>query len=874
MSQLPPAFESALTSGGGTNRRLKPKFIFQIGGLPSAFAYSPDPIDLDDFWDEPDSRAFTKPFALKPFIKIDPTTGYPSQLSLSGSELDILEGRADMGTLNIELVDIDGELTELQGIRRKNDQRRLKVSIGKWKTTIEVDDAFGLGPAPGEVSVIYINQETLKITGKSGNILTVVRGWYRSVPGHHDGDDKYGLGHGSVITTYPRSINERPVWLWYGFDTDKLSNCVLLFSGEIRDYANGGVDATVALKCEDGQARLKKPLFWNMFEGWYDNPSIRGNNHPSFEIRPWSATAMMVDYNNPNSESYFIYNLPENFKHTQSGTQFTAVVGSYLMRFEVATVALGELAWGFGNLLVWMRAQEYSWSRSWLREWREAHRGMPAQTLESSVYPVVLISARRSIPGQTTLEDDLPWLWDYDGGAIDGYHPLLYLLQILTSTGAASAPPDVPRNGDFDTLPESWGLGIPEEEVDMDGILALARRTPDLAMRLVVTEVVQDARDWLTKQFLQPFGFYLTLDANGRVSVGTLVPPTSMDLSSAPSIGVNDLVIDPATHQFKQLRGPICEGQSRVASIRFKDTPRIKSGKVVTLLERTITVAEKSESAAFSRSADPIEIEAFGMSSLPDLPLRQSMIIPEEEHRAWFKKEMPTTEEYQNWWTAFQPIKQTGVSYIARLLELYQSRFARPSHKISVKVRPSLWALSLGDFAKVTLPNLANPFTGGRGWSNVLCEVTKRNVDPMTGDIDLELNAYDIAANTTRLLAPSLKVTAWDSDHLVLTVEGNDFSLSPFRDSDSFAIGFPVRIYSSDRMQRTSVVEILSKPDANTITLSATPLMEPSGRPPQTGDIVLFADYSEVLQSMKERWAFRTNPGKLLGNVDPPHNYG
>jgi hypothetical protein len=275
MITLPIAFEEAL---GFDVRDVEVTFILTISGLPTAYVYGSTPIDIDTWWaGQPEN---TKPARILRSFNVDTDTGLPTQLELSDSQLDIINGRSDMGTLNLELIDVDDELVALKGIRNKAGWRRLFDTMEPWQISFTLDSHAGLELG----DILFIDREAMRIDDiDSFGSIIVTRGWYGSRPERHGGDDVYGPGHGAIVTTYPRVINEREARLWCGYNAQKLSDCVPLFHGEIRTYADGGDTAVAALKCEDGQSRLKKPLFKNIFRGWFNNPE----NPPSVGWIPY-----------------------------------------------------------------------------------------------------------------------------------------------------------------------------------------------------------------------------------------------------------------------------------------------------------------------------------------------------------------------------------------------------------------------------------------------------------------------------------------------------------------------------------------------------------------------------------------------------------
>ena len=84
-------------------------------------------------------------------------------------------------------------------------------------------------------------------------------------------------------------------------------------------------------------------------------------------------------------------------------------------------------------------------------------------------------------------------------------HPLDMVRRVLVSTGTAEA------NGEYDTLPETWGFGIPQQYVDMDDIgRHKAFCNPSNDWNFYVRNEQDDGYSWL-ESVLSPGGFFLTM---------------------------------------------------------------------------------------------------------------------------------------------------------------------------------------------------------------------------------------------------------------------------------------------------------------------------------------------------------------------------
>lgn len=131
-------------------------------------------------------------------------------------------------------------------------------------------------------------------------------------------------------------------------------------------------------------------------------------------------------------------------------------------------------------------------------------------------------------------------------------HPLDILLNIWMSTGEAQWSPSVSHtigaNGDYDWLPAHWGLGIPEADIDVAGIIALrdgifaGLRARNFCLGTEAEPV--DAIE-VVKRLLKPLFAFPTYTTAGKLSIGVALDPgpgnadataTAGDIISAPGV--------------------------------------------------------------------------------------------------------------------------------------------------------------------------------------------------------------------------------------------------------------------------------------------------------------------------------------------------
>ena len=167
-----------------------------------------------------------------------------------------------------------------------------------------------------------------------------------------------------------------------------------------------------------------------------------------------------------------------------------------------------------------------------------------------------LVSAK----GATTLTIDTPLttprMGTADVGAstgdlvIGGYyvsgHPFDVVRKILTSTGTRT-------NGTYDTLAESWGLGVPSDWIDdidinewRDEVLQPA--SGSYAWEIAGVTLESDAYSWLSA-LLSSAGMWITC-RQGMITLRAVQPAYGAQVSSGITLTESDLVSTPSVHWY------------------------------------------------------------------------------------------------------------------------------------------------------------------------------------------------------------------------------------------------------------------------------------------------------------------------------------
>lgn len=419
----------------------------------------------------------------------------------------------------------------------------------------------------------------------------------------------------------------------------------------------------------------------------------------------------------------------------------------------------------------------------------------------------------------------------FDGLPVDGVipysHPLEIALAILTSTGAGT-------NGAYDVLPAEWGLSVPESDVNVTQILDLVAENTAPRCRVVVTEPVREAREWLIETLLKPFGYYLTVGVERPITIASLRAPTPDEAQDATPIGINDVVIEGGRIL---IEGPTMENTAVLGAIAVSYHPTLVDGKVEFAGEARVGVIGAGDAGAW-QSAPDVEIKAWLGVDATGLALDADVI------------------------THFENL---GANMLAR--------FSAPPSILRVTCQMGLVGIAPGKLVSVTLPHLPNASRAARGMTGELFEVWSREVDLARGVVVLELAQTNIVVARTRYLAPACTVAGVDGTYattLTITVEQNDYTPGGgVNDVDAFEVGDAVRLYSEDLAARSEVTTIAAKTPTSVQLAAAVQIGGTID--PTAGCHLMLADYGEVSAAAKQKWAFRASSNGLLGGVDRPH---
>lgn len=344
---------------------------------------------------------------------------------------------------------------------------------------------------------------------------------------------------------------------------------------------------------------------------------------------------------------------------------------------------------------------------------------------------------------------------------VEGYpqaHPLTGALALLTSTGTG-------RNGAFDVLGASWGLGL--DALELDEWTAAIALSPHLAYDHLVlgaggegVDVLRVVQDTL----LRPFGYFLSVTVTGSLSIARLGLPTLANASAAAAASV----VPYPDGSLRLERGLQEQAVEVVATVG--GTPGTGDGRELTLkppdaLTRAVQLGDVRRQRYDLQALSPRRI--FGTRRTTGALV-----------------------------SALASLLSLGLDTVPRL------KVRIGDHNVTGTPAPDMGAwlslASLGPLQDAWLVNAQGERVSDATGAEWIGMVIGRlwDLERHSYELTLLLLAYRTGAYT-RERAPSAVVTSWDLGTLTLTVEPNTFGGSP-SDPETFTPGDQVRISGRD----------------------------------------------------------------------------
>lgn len=738
-----------------------------------------------------DSSWFSGRAAESQFLGVKAWLAKDSLPALPEQRLDMLAATVEGGALEIRIVDVDDSLASYAAVRRSDGWLRLDADLAVGGASTGTTGSTSGWPTAGG-SIAYIGRETVTFSRSSSTLTFGTRGAFRSTASSHDGpsgDDDERTLEGEIVSQYPRFIEGRRVWVYAGHGASAETDCACLWSGVIEETRfEAGTHRTWVLSCSNGFAEINQPVLGDL--GSFGLPQTLAE--------PWR----------------FIVSSRDPGDHVETNMTF---------RFSTLPVPRSFGASSF-------EAYDVNGRRDAIADdWQIMNLSTDMSTAANVTAGPVPARYDRTPDylGTTLAGGHVGSFWRealvidtfaHSGFDLSDAHPLQVLLHFLTSTKDGG-------NGTYDTLkPDGWGLGIPEERIDVAGIEAWIDRTSGLRVSIVVTEPIEDFGAWARRSLLQPFGFFFRPSIDNKLSVGRMTTPTPSEIAAAPTLDTSNIV-------------EIGEWSSDVDSI---------VGEVVWTDNQQPT---------------PDGWRAVDRTTLP-------VIVDGRPLSLQFPK--ARTIEVESLGTAVQV---QGTSTAIEYMQAVASRFGAPTATIALRVTFDQILREVGDLVRLTVDTVPDP-ASGRGATDVLCEVVSKRVDFEDMLVDLTVRMTAAIRSKARSIAPALRVTGVASDDI--TVSTSEYVASGQDATDAFAVGDFVVAYFAKTMERMTAT-------AREIVAIASPVVTLDDGTDVTDDCVLLhADYNEwdaTASDVGDLIAFRarfdeTLPTGGFAGSDDAHEHG
>jgi hypothetical protein len=428
-------------------------------------------------------------------------------------------------------------------------------------------------------------------------------------------------------------------------------------------------------------------------------------------------------------------------------------------------------------------------------------------------------------PGPTPSESRSSGTWTISTHVVD------ILLCLLTS---ASHPDDGlellnydATHGNWSSLPPGYGIGFPASRIDFDSFLAVRARYAQMRLPALILgdKDPQTMGEWVTENILEPFGWFLTT-TGGRLTLiaprlllrgenadATLDADTIIDYSEPEES--YDLVAGAVTYQY---RGS--NGEPHTTTVRSSDFTGLFGGRA--------QYAGEDETAIVK--VPGMLVGAGNTDALLTLMAQRRLI-----------------------------------------------RAARAPWRITFTVDAALHTLAVGNVVSITHADMPDLFTGARGWTYVLGQITAAS----QVTIDREnratrtLTVLVYPSFRSARIAPSAMITGvagvgpWVctvAANRYTSPDGDDYLGLAATDADAFDIGLVgVKTINRAGVDVTTGYD-LTAVGANTLTLAG-------GVAPVAGDVIVFSDYPGE-DPQAERYAAWANDRGFIVTDVPADRYG
>lgn len=654
----------------------------EIEGIPSAYGSG-----------EPPGSFFASRGADEQFLTILPH--FKNIPNCEDQDIDVLDAIAKtMGEVTFTLLDKEGDPTLWAGSGARSLWGYLAANLTAGATSLAYTGPTSLFGSSG---TIYIGTETITFSSHNTGTRTLSglsRGRYKSTAQE--------FGRGFPVSTRPYTMKGRKCWYYQCartpggtyVDADKL----LRFAGTLENFRMDDKDpGAYVLQVHSLEKKLTKEVFRELRAFTCPQP-ITGPKGEELGVRTpgtpgWAETADSYAYS------------PEASKHFDASEFVFARVDNEIIFAQVTSDQLAFRLMKRGCFGTPIEAHKSNWTAKEVVPVGEYRTGSP----EPEHYGIKFTST--ATVGSPLWPD----------------HPLIFLLQVLLSTGEGT---NTSGGRNYDVLPEHWGLGIDIDRVDVAGIEEAAKETTWAK----VGGVIEDSMSFveLAQKVLRPLGYYALTEMGDTWTIKYLRPPLPDDVTAE---------LDGTTIRNKLTVGWDANLNGVVQELVFKYS---------------------------------YDLVARDYANIDVVVLNEAKVYTGGEGRR-VEYEMPLHWSDDVW----RPGKPPGRGFSHDKLRddrynFMKQRFIVPPPVIDLTVGYEFIHLNVGNLVSISHLYLPRFLTGLRGLDGDIGEIIKKSVDESSKSVRLAIlmTGYNVASY--RRFSPSLSITGVSGANI--TVATNFFT--------------------------------------------------------------------------------------------------
>jgi len=381
------------------------------------------------------------------------------------------------------------------------------------------------------------------------------------------------------------------------------------------------------------------------------------------------------------------------------------------------------------------------------------------------------------------------------------------ILQLLTTTPSGGAP----GNGPYDLGVPNLAGDIPQDLIDVDGILDWGRRYGSILPvdnLIIGADDDADLYEIIQKRILQPRGASLTQTRGGLLGIA--------QLADVPRWGSSSLIDQSAVLEVGLPTSRTLEDAVGAIKMTYATPPGGEGS--------TVEVVDARKGRVLPRgSYETLEIDAGAYYS-PSLSKGLALGLAQR----------------------FSTTPPTLTLKVLRTQDYYPGDVVRLTHALAF---PASYAAQ-----------------GARGVEDAVMLVTARgeHISPQEHSVTLTLLYVGALYSSQGLIAPSAEVVSWDGGTLTITVQPNAYTDAagvdlPANDAEGFVAGDVIQIVDQYGSPVTSGLTVASV-GASTVVLTATPATLPGA-----GDVMRLNTYAASTVASRADWTYIADASDHLG---------